>query len=172
MRPTRLLLKRLVLAVSMLMIAAVLVYWLRQPGLPEWRGVDFGLDGTSASVFAPDKMLVFDFELKPEDLKRMKDQAREEVSVPAQLDVGNTKVGLVGLRFKGAVGTLLQPLDAMKAGGPMPKLSMKVAFDKHVEGQRFNTLRKLNFHSMIHDRALVKERLAYQVFREAGFPAP
>jgi len=134
--------------------------------------MDFGLDGTSASVFAAEKMLVFEFLLHPHDLEHMQEHAREEVWVPAHLDVGTAHIGLVGLRFKGRHGSLYQPLDDREDGQAMPKLSMKVGFDKHVEGQRFNGLRRLNFHSMILDRSLMKERLAYQAFREAGFPAP
>jgi hypothetical protein len=154
------------------LIGAAVVYWWPRPPLPEWRDVDFGLDGTSASVFDPGKVLVFELDMTPGDLQRMKDHAAEELLVPARLKVGTEQVGAVGLRYKGSTGTLQQVLVERQTEGFMPKLSLKIAFDHVVESQRFCGLRRLNFHSMILDRSLMRDRLCYEVFREAGFAAP
>ena len=50
-----------------------------------WRGVDFGLDGTAASVFDPDKVLVFALDVTPDALRRMQDHAADELVVRARL---------------------------------------------------------------------------------------
>jgi len=150
---------------------AALLWW-PEPALPEWRGVDFGLDGTAASVFDPSKVLVFELDLAPADLARMQEHAAEELVVPAKLKVGKEEVGAVGLRYKGATGTLHQVLKERRTEDFMPKLSLKVVFDHVVETRTFCGLRRLNFHSMIYDRSLMRDRLCYEVFRAAGFAAP
>lgn len=154
------------------LIAAAVAFWWPPPALPEWRGVDFGLDGTSASVFAPDKLLVFELDLKPGDLKRMQDHAADELTVPASLKVGAADVGAVGLRYKGSTGTLTQVLAERRTESYMPKLSLKIVFDHKVDERRFCGMRRLNFHSMIYDESLMRDRLCYQAFREAGIAAP
>jgi len=157
---------------AIIAIIGALAYWLSRPPLPSWRGVDFGLDGTAASVFAPDKLLVFDLQVEPHDLQRMRDEARDEVAVPARLEVGDLNVGMVLLRYKGSTGTLNSVLDERQTESYMPKLSLKIVFDKVVSEQRFCGLRRLNFHSMIYDESLMRDRLCYQAFREAGIVAP
>ena len=117
--------------VAVVGLAALL--WWPEPALPEWRGVDFGLDGTAASVFDPGKVLVFELDLAPADLARMQEYAAAELVVPA---------------------------------------SLKVVFDHVVETRTFCGLRRLNFHSMIYDRSLMRDRLCYEVFRAAGFATP
>ncbi|MGK0154797.1 MAG: hypothetical protein ACI9SE_001750 [Neolewinella sp.] len=151
---------------------AAAVYWWPPPPLPSFQGVDFGLDGTAASVFAPDKLLAFEFEVRAEDLQNMRDHAREELAVPARLRVGTQSVGMVGLRYKGSTGTLNSVLDERQTESYMPKLSMKIEFDKFEAKKRFCQLRRLNFHSMIYDGSLMRDRLCYQAFREAGVIAP
>ena len=172
MPSARTLRKYLLATVGIVLIGAAVVYWWPRPPLPEWQDVDFGLDGTSASVFGPGKVLVFELDMTPGDLQRMKDHAAEELLVPARLKVGTEQVGAVGLRYKGSTGTLQQVLVERQTEGFMPKLSLKIAFDHVVESQRFCGLRRLNFHSMILDRSLMRDRLCYEVFREAGFAAP
>ena len=172
MLSARTLRKYLLAVVGIVLVGVAVVYWWPRPPLPEWRNVDFNLDGTAASVFDPGKVLVFELEVTPNDLQRMKDHATEELVVPARLKVGTEQVGAVGLRYKGSTGTLQQVLAERRTAGFMPKLSLKIVFDYVVESQRFCGLRRLNFHSMILDRSLMRDRLCYEVFREAGFAAP
>lgn len=148
------------------------IYWWPPPPLPHYEDVDFGLDGTAASVFAPDKLLAFELTVAPGDLANMQANAREEVAVPAQLSVGNLDVGKVGLRYKGSTGTLHSVLDERQTDSYFPKLSLKILFDFLEPDKRFCELRRLNFHSMIYDGSLMRERLCYQAFREAGIAAP
>ncbi len=165
--------KRRIAAILVVMTAVgATIYWWPPPPLPDYRGVDFGLDGTANSVFASDKLLAFEFEVQAQDLQNMRDHAREELSVPAKLQVGTQSVGMVGLRYKGSTGTLNSVLDKRQTESYMPKLSMKIEFDKLEAGKRFCQLRRLNFHSMIYDGSLMRDRLCYQAFRDAGVIAP
>ena len=51
-------------------------------------------------------------------------------------------------------------------------MSLKLDFAEYVKGQRLGTLKKLNLHSNITDASWMNEVLAFQLFRDAGVPAP
>ena len=70
----------------------------------------------------------------------------------------------IGVRYKGN-GTYF---DGAAAG----KISLKLDFAEYVKGQRLGTVKKLNLHSNITDATWMNEVLAFQLFREAGVPAP
>ena len=70
----------------------------------------------------------------------------------------------IGIRYKGN-GTYF---DGAAAG----KISLKLDFAEYVKGQRLGTLKKLNLHSNITDASWMNEVLAFQLFRDAGVPAP
>ena len=172
MPAARTLRKCLIVIAGVALVGVAALYWWPRPPLPGWRDVDFGLDGTAASVFDPGKVLVFELDVTPRALARMQDHAMEELVVPARLKVGTERVGAVGLRYKGSTGTLTQVLLERRTEEFMPKLSLKIVFDHVVDTRTFCGLRRLNFHSMIYDRSLMRDRLAYEVFRAAGFAAP
>src|SRR4051794_522784 len=70
----------------------------------------------------------------------------------------------VGLRYKGN-GTYFE-------GVAKGKISLKLDFAEYAKGQTLGTLKKLNLHSNITDASSMNEVLAFQLFREAGVPAP
>lgn len=68
----------------------------------------------------------------------------------------------VGIRLKG--NDTLTPLSE--------KPSFKIKFNKFVHGQRFLGFEGLTLNNMHTDASMVREWLAYKVFRETGAPAP
>ena len=70
----------------------------------------------------------------------------------------------VGVRYKGN-GTYFE-------GAAKGKISLKLDFNEYVKGQKLGTLKKLNLHSNITDASSMNEVLAFQLFRDAGVPAP
>jgi hypothetical protein len=66
----------------------------------------------------------------------------------------------VGIRLKG--NNSFEPIDA--------KPSLKVKLD-HVENWDLMGLENLTFDNMSSDKSMIRERLAYRVFRELGLPA-
>jgi hypothetical protein len=70
----------------------------------------------------------------------------------------------VGVRYKGN-GTYFE-------GIAKGKVSLKLDFAEYVKGQTLGPLKKLNLHSNITDASCMNEVLAFQLFRDAGVPAP
>jgi hypothetical protein len=69
-----------------------------------------------------------------------------------------------------AVGVRLKGRRSFEPIGRKPAL--KIRFDKYVKTQHFRGLRRLTLNNMAQDPSMVRERLAYHVFRKAGLVAP
>ncbi|WP_437682402.1 CotH kinase family protein [Sorangium sp. So ce131] len=122
-------------------------------------------------LFAANEVLRFDFNLPEERWSALKESASDEEYVESEICYQGKSLGVSGLRFKGGSGALD---ECVEQGEEItcPKLSMKVKFDEYVDGQRFYDLRRLNFHSMTRDDTKLRERLAYDLYREMGVAAP
>ncbi len=70
----------------------------------------------------------------------------------------------VGIRYKGN-GTMLETNNSIKK-------SLKVDLDKFDGKDKFHGLKTLNLHCGVTDPGKCRETLAYQIFRDAGVPAP
>jgi len=129
------------------------------------RGSDAGW------VFDEDAVREYQLTLEPEAWAALKASALTEEYFPARLSIDGAPYGVVGLRFKGSRGTLGRCADN-RGNLRCRKLSMKLKFDAFDGDQRFFGLKRLNFNSMLSDATELHERLAYQLFREMGVPAP
>ena len=142
------------------------------PGEPDAAApVDAGPRVTADEVFDGTRVRRFELTVAAADWEWLQAHARDEQYVPADLRYGEATLGRIGLRYKGAVGSLALCFD-QQGNRTCPKLSMKLDFDQYVEGQRFAGLEHLNFHAMSRDPSHMKERLGYDLFRAAGVPAP
>jgi spore coat protein H len=137
-----------------------------------------GATSADDPLVATDTDLAFDdatlwtFELTatPEDVAWLHANAQLEQSIRAQLTVAGHPMGEVGLRYKGNVGTLENCFD--ETGQQIcDKLSMKIVFDEFQEDTRFFGLKRLNFHALTYDASLMRDRLAYGLFRDLGVAA-
>jgi spore coat protein CotH len=96
--------------------------------------------------------------------------------VPGAFKVGSETVAKIGVRYKGSFGAFV----GCTTGGPLSpsgskvcaKMSMKVSFDWADPAQRFHGLKKLNLHALNEDSSLMRDRLGYALFRDAGLAAP
>jgi len=84
--------------------------------------------------------------------------------VHGTVTINGQKLSEVGVRYKGN-GTYFE-------GAAKGKISLKLDFNEYVKGQKLGTLKKLNLHSNITDASSMNEVLAFQLFRDAGVPAP
>jgi spore coat protein H len=131
----------------------------------------------ASSVFDQEVIRVYDITIAPSDLALVDANPAAEMYVPATIAVDGQTIGPIGFRYKGSVGAFLSPCTAATSvgaptGAKTGKCSIKVAFD-HVDPEgRYLGLKKLNFHAMNQDRSMLRDRLAYGLFRETGIPAP
>lgn len=84
--------------------------------------------------------------------------------VHAELEIGTNLLKDVGVRLKGS--------SIYTAEGKAPKHSLKVDLNVHVKGQKLGSISKLNFHNNAADPSWMNEVLSYQLYRDAGVPAP
>jgi spore coat protein CotH len=109
----------------------------------------------------------FDIELPPASIAALDqvesaEDPRQNIYVTATLTHGTETVTNIGLRFKGEGS--FQKLDR--------KPAFKLKFDEFVDNQSFYGLRRMTLNNAFEDPSFVAERLAYDVFRAAGLPAP
>jgi hypothetical protein len=134
--------------------------------------VDPGLaERDSAELFTADHVPAFDLHLPADVWEELKLHARDEQYVPAQACYEGKLIGEIGLRFKGAYGSLRNCFDA--AGqNTCRKLGIKLKFDEYVPEQRLFGLKRLNFQGNRYDDSYLKERLSYDLYREMDVAAP
>jgi hypothetical protein len=145
-----------------------------EPGLPSERcgaAVPALVKADAAGLFASATVPTFDFYLPSESWEELKAHARDELYVPADVCFNGNAVGRVGLRFKGAYGSLQNCFDAAGVN-TCRKLGMKVKFDEYEVDQRFYGLKRLNFQGYRYDNSYLRERLSYDLYREMGIVAP
>lgn len=99
----------------------------------------------------------------PEDKKRSA-FGLEYTYVRATVEEAGKTYADVGLRFKGN--------SSYTSAEKILKRPFKIDFNRYVEGQAFHGLTTLNLHNNALDPSFAREALSYELFREAGLPAP
>lgn len=84
--------------------------------------------------------------------------------VHADLDFNGHAIKDIAVRYKGN-GTFLETRTSLKR-------SLKLDFNRHTEGQTFAGLTGVNLHNCVTDAGWMNEVLSYQLYRDAGVPAP
>lgn len=115
----------------------------------------------SELLFPEDEILRFDLWLPEDSLEALDNDPYTWVE--GAIGFQGVYLSPVGVHIKGAWGSLRE-LDE--------KVALKVKVNASLEGQRLRGLQKLTFNNMVQDPSCVHERLAYQVFRASGVPAP
>ena len=127
-------------------------------------------DAAAASVFNQDSLYHFEVTVEDSLWTWLNTHVLDEEFVSANVKVGGKEWKNVGIRYKGAYGTLKLCFDG--AGKLIcDKLSMKIRFDEYEEKQKFHGLKRLNFHSLTRDPTKLHDRLASHLFHEMGIPA-
>jgi spore coat protein CotH len=122
---------------------------------------------TSVELYDPANLPRFDIDLPQESITALNlvtgsDDPRQDTYVTATLHYGSETVTNIGLRIKGEGS--FQKLDK--------KPAIKLKFDEFVPMQEFHGLRRLVLNNLFEDPSFIAERLAYEVYRAAGIPAP
>lgn len=127
--------------------------------------------GSEGFIFDPDAFHHFSVEMEPDDWEWLQENALTEEYVPCTVVFEGYRYHGAGIRFKGAWTTLEGCFD--DAGNQIcPKLSMKIRFNKYDPCGRFRGVRRLVFNAAVYDFSLLRERIAYEVIRNAGLEGP
>ncbi len=128
--------------------------------------------GQTANPAVPDEVFISDdvarvvIYMKPTLWDNLLSRAKDEEYKRADFWFDGKLVSGVAVRAKGS-STLTYVVD-----DGSDRLSLKVDFDMLYNPLNFHGLKKLNFHNNYRDPALMRERLAYELFAQMGVPAP
>ncbi len=129
-------------------------------------------DADRAALFQRDSLPVFDLTLPAERWQHLQDHALDEEYEQACVSVDDIPIGTVGLRFKGAYGTLIPCVDRETGAITCDKLSLKLKFSEVYPDLRFHGMKRLNLHSMKNDPTKLREKIGYDLYRAMGVQAP
>ncbi|MHC5078181.1 MAG: CotH kinase family protein, partial [Planctomycetota bacterium] len=110
-------------------------------------------------IYPQDKLLDITLTIAKKDWERL--PRRPFTYVPAGFSCGHVRIAKVGLRVKGNSSSSV----------PNQRKSFKIDFDRFEKDRRFHGVNKLNLHNGFKDPTMMREYLAYKIFREAGVPA-
>jgi hypothetical protein len=131
-----------------------------------------------AVVFDPERLVEVAITLDAADWDAMREETRDiwdifggdclaqPVESPfewyhGRVSIDGEELADVGVRKKGFLGSLSDV-----------KPSIKMKFDKYVDGARFSGLQRMSLNNVQQDPSLLHTCLSYAVFRDAGVPAP
>lgn len=142
---------------------------------------DAYLTSKSQALYEDEAFESYNLVLTDEALEFLDEDPTAEIYVKGGLEYQG-KSYEAGIRYKGSVGAWHKGVQRCVGTGffsPMPtgpktcqKLSLKVSFNEYDPDGRFFGLKKVLFHAMNQDPSLMRERLAYSIFREMGVAAP
>lgn len=90
----------------------------------------------------------------------------EKTKYKADIEIDGEVVGQVSFATKGNSSLAFVAADGNS------RFSYKVNFGKYNKGQTFLGLNKLNLHNSFYDTTYLKDYVSYEIFKEAGVPAP
>ena len=138
-------------------------------------------DGEADALFGEDAFETFELRLSEKNYAFLDADPTAEQYVEGEL-VYDGQVYPAGIRYKGSIGAWHRQGQRCVGEGrftPAPdgpktchKLSLKVSFNEYDPEGRFKGLKKVLFHSLNTDPSLMRERLAYEIFRKMGIAAP
>lgn len=129
-------------------------------------------------LFEPEHLLDVDIDIAEEDWDALRFQSRTILDifgescgsepagspftyVPATVTVDGQVMDNVGIRKKGFLGSLDED-----------RPSLKIKFNKYVAGQRLTGLERMTLNNNKQDASHMNQCLGYQLFADAGVPAP
>ena len=140
--------------------------------------LDSAVASAAADRFNPDRILDIHIELPASEWDALRKQVRDlsgflkpkchDAPYASPYTYRKAKVTVdghtfvdAGVRKKGFVGS-----------NDFHKPSLKIRFDKFVQGRTFGGVKRLTLNNNKQDRAEISQCMAYQVFARAGVPAP
>ena len=128
-------------------------------------------DNEAAPLFERKEVIEVRLSLPSDEWDELLANARDEEYTEADVTIMGRRLEQVGLRIKGAVGSLSNCFDD-DDNLICDKLGMKLKFNEYDEEQRFLGLKRINLQSWVNDPTKLHECIAYDIFREMDIVAP
>ena len=155
------------------------------PGVDKYGTLPNGGGVRGSGAAFEDRLYDIQITMAPADFTRLNMNAElydaNGTYVPAMMKIDNVDLGMVGIRYKGAWGTLRNCLQgatgSATGGGIVPatpilectnQFPFKIAFDAFDMMKKWNGLRKINLHSHLRDLSRLREKLTFQLYRQMG----
>lgn len=119
------------------------------------------VEGSVAEFFQDGTVQALEFEISEAGMQSLRDQPNTWVEATFVWE--GLRYGPVAVRLKGG-GSSFRTIDQ--------KPSLKVKFNEFRGDGRFLGLRRLTLNNLVSDPSMLRERVAYRVFRDLGSPAP
>lgn len=119
-----------------------------------------GMDDPAGWLFSDDEVHAIEIYFSEEAASSL--NADPYTYVEGRVVINGMEVDQVGVRLKGKIGSFRYLSQ---------KAAFKLDFNAYVEDQTFYGLKKLNLNNMTVDCSMLKEHLAYMVFRDLGIAA-
>ncbi|MBI5510508.1 MAG: CotH kinase family protein [Deltaproteobacteria bacterium] len=119
----------------------------------------------AAFVYDPDVVQRYDLELSDASWAALIADPAADEYVEGTFRFGDEIYAQVGVRFKGNSSRW----SITREGST--RYSFKVKLNEFVDGQTFHGVKTLNLHNAWNDYSFMRERLSYDLFRDAGVPA-
>lgn len=131
----------------------------------------------SQALFDQSVVRTFEINLPAESLAKLDADPAAEEYVEGSLTLDGETIERIGVRYKGSIGAFLGCTEGPNPFEPSgaktcPKLSIKLKINWDGADTEFYGQRKVQLHSMNNDPTLMRERLGYLMFAEAGVPSP
>lgn len=127
------------------------------------------IDSSSSTqlVLDKDNVIKINIEINESTWKDLLDNAATEEYYSANVTINDETFYNVGLRTKGN-----SSLDNVARDENSDRYSLKIKFDKYVDGQTYNGIEKLALNNNYQDPTYMKEYLSYEIFSSLGVPTP
>lgn len=130
-----------------------------------------GVDAASAaSVFDESQIHSFELTMPAQVWEDLNTNARDEKFVSASLRYQGQVLDTIGVRFKGAYGSLAFCFQGSQR--VCDKLNLKLDFAEYLPKQRLFGLKRINLHAMEADPSKMHDAIGYKLFRDQEVYAP
>ncbi len=125
----------------------------------------------SDTIFDESQIRTFNITVADADWDFLNENALLEQYVPGDLEYDGETFTNLGVRYKGAVGSLRLCFD-QQGNRICDKLSFKLKFSEYDPDGKFHGLKRINLHSMNSDSSKMHDAIGYKLFRDFNVYAP
>lgn len=157
--------KKIIFSVAMVIGLIIICFYVVRSNTINGIGVDSS--SSSQLVLDKDNVTEINIEIDENTWQELLDNATKEEYYSANVTINDETFYNVGLRTKGN-----SSLSNVARDENNDRYSLKVKFDKYVDGQTYHGIEKLALNNNYQDPTYMKEYLSYEIFSSLGVPTP